>query len=113
MTRLIPVSKNLLIQDASAEYRQISNFGNRTGYRLLQRAYNGRYRAETYKGDGGYWIVFIDKKDEQNPIPWLGNTFADRWDKLFSVSDSFRRLCRKYGLTNRETTKWYHIITKE
>ena len=105
---VIPLSKKFLTSTCD-EFKSLCNIGNRPGFRLLEWARDGRYRVETYRGNGGFWIVVIDKKDWKEPVPFCLESFADKWNKFSTVSKAFREYCRKYNLSNRGKTKWYDI----
>lgn len=107
---LYPLNKNIFIHP-SEEFNRISNLGNRKGYKLLKRAYNDRYRAELWYGDGGTWFVFVDKKERLEPLPFMyKNTHADFYRKHSSAWLWYLKYCQKFNLTNRETTRHYYKL---
>lgn len=110
--KMISISRKNVIPECH-DYKRIRNFGNIHKYRLLQKAHNNRYCVETYAGENGFWVVFVDKKDYYEPLPFMYQSYAAKWTKYSTACMEFRNICREYGLDNRVSTKWYHICAKE
>ena len=106
MCELIPISKTEFTCK-NDELKAISNYGIRHGLKLLRRAYNDRFRAEVWYGNGGCWFVFVDKKDWREPVPFLMKSYTQFYQKGSTAYIIYKDCCKKYNLQNRTTTRHY------